>query len=123
PFPYTTRVRSETNRHAFNVGMSFGSQGMPRLERTPMPATTVLPDNNRNAGQVYAFDRWTVSPRAVIDSGVRLDYVDYLPSEAVLWSPVVSVELTPWSDEGPTAIRVAASSRRDVPGAAEFTPP
>lgn len=116
-------VARSTNTHAFNIGMSYGSQGMPRLERTPMPVTSVVPEQNRNAGQVYAFDRWTVSPRAVIDSGVRLDYVDYLPDEAVLWSPVLSLEMTPWSDGGPTAIRVAASSRRDVPGSAEFMPP
>ena len=116
-------VARSTNTHAFNIGMSFGSQGMPRLERAPMPVTSVVPEQNRNAGQVYAFDRWTISPRAVIDSGVRVDYVDYLPDEAVLWSPVLSLEMTPWSDGGPTAIRVAASSRRDVPGSAEFTPP
>jgi len=116
-------VARSTNTHAFNIGMSYGSQGMPRIERSPMPVTSVVPEQNRNAGQIYAFDRWTVSPRAVIDSGVRLDYVDYLPDEAVLWSPVLSLEMTPWSDGGPTAIRVAASSRRDVPGSAEFTPP
>lgn len=116
-------VARSTNTHAFNIGMSYGSQGMPRLERAPMPVTSVVPEQTRNAGQVYAFDRWTVSPRAVIDSGVRLDYVDYLPDEAVLWSPVLSVEMTPWADGGPTSIRVAASSRRDVPGSAEFTPP
>lgn len=113
-------VARSTNTHAFNVGMTYGSQGMPRLERTPVPATAVIPDRTRNAGQVYAFDRWTVSPHAVLDGGVRVDYVDYLPDEAVLWSPVLSLELTPWGDR--TAFKVAASSRRDVPGAAEFTP-
>jgi len=113
-------VARSTNTHAFNVGMTYGSQGMPRLERTPVPATAVMPERSRHAGQVYAFDRWTMSPHAVVDGGVRVDYVDYLPHEAVLWSPVVSLELTPW--ENGTAFKVAASSRRDVPGAAEFTP-
>lgn len=116
-------VARSTNTHAFNIGMSYGSQGVPRLERAPVPATTVVPERNRNAGQLYAFDRWTVSRRAVIDSGIRLDYVDYLPAEAVLWSQVLSLEMTPWADGGATAVRVAASSRRDVPGSAEFTPP
>jgi len=116
-------VAKGTNTHAFNIGMSFGSQGMPASDRGPMPATAVIPDRTRNAGQVYAFDRWRVSPLLLVDYGARVDYFDYLSREAVLWSPVAAVEITPWGEKAPTSIRIAASSRRDAPGSAEFTPP
>jgi hypothetical protein len=41
----------------------------------------------------------------------------------VLWSPVATLEITPWGDGSPTTIKVSGSSRRDAPGSAEFTPP
>jgi hypothetical protein len=116
-------VAKNTNTHAFNIGMSYGSQGIPASERTPMPMASVLPDNTRNAGQLYAFDRWRVSPTVLVDAGARIDYYDYLTRKSVLWSPVATLEITPWGDDAPTAIKVSASSRRDAPGSAEFTPP
>ena len=116
-------VARSTNTHAFNIGMSYGSQGIPVSERTPMPMASVLPDRTRNGGQLYAFDRWRISPAVLVDYGTRLDYYDYLPSEDLLWSPVASLEITPWGEKSATSIRVAASSRRDAPGSAEFTPP
>ena len=116
-------VARQTNTHAFNVGMSFGSQGIPASDSTPMPMASVLPDHTRNAGQIYAFDRWRVSPTVLIDAGTRIDYYDYLTAKSVLWSPVATLEITPWGDRAPTAIKVSASSRRDAPGSAEFTPP
>jgi hypothetical protein len=116
-------VARSDNTHAFTLGMSYGSQGMPTRERTPVPVTSVLTDRTRNSGQVYAFDRWRVSPTLMVDYGTRVDYYDYLSDRAVLWSPVASFELTPGGESAPTSIRVAASSRRDAPGSAEFTPP
>ncbi|MEX2273890.1 MAG: TonB-dependent receptor [Vicinamibacterales bacterium] len=116
-------VATSTNTHAFNVGMSYGSQGMPAGDRTPMPVSAVFTDRTRNAGQLYAFDRWRMSPVLLVDYGTRVDYFDYLPARAVLWSPVLSVELTPWGEHSPTSFTLAASSRRDAPGSAEFTPP
>lgn len=116
-------VAKSTNTHAFNVGMSFGSQGMPASDRGPMPVTAVIPDRARNAGQIYAFDRWRISPAVLVDYGTRVDYFDYLAADGMLWSPVAAIELTPWGDKSPTSITIAASSRRDAPGSAEFTPP
>lgn len=116
-------VARADNTHAFTIGMTYGSQGIPAVERTPVPVNSVLTDRTRNAGQVYAFDRWRLSPSMLVDYGTRVDYYDYLADKAVLWSPVVRLELTPGGEAAPTAIRLAASSRRDAPGSAEFTPP
>jgi hypothetical protein len=116
-------VAKSSNTHAFNVGMTYGSQGIPAGDRTPVPVTAVFSDGARNAGQIYAFDRWRLSPMLLVDYGTRVDYFDYLPSHAVLWSPVMSVELTPWGEASSTSIKLTASSRRDAPGSAEFTPP
>ncbi|MDQ3171140.1 MAG: carboxypeptidase-like regulatory domain-containing protein [Acidobacteriota bacterium] len=117
---YVTRA---DNTHAFTLGMSYGSQGIPTRERTPVPVATVLTDRTRNSGQIYAFDRWRVSPSVVLDYGTRVDYYDYLTDKSVLWSPIASFEITPGGETAPTSFRVAASSRRDAPGSAEFTPP
>ena len=116
-------VAKSTNTHAFNIGMSYGSQGIPASDRSPMSVAAVLPDRTRNAGQLYAFDRWRIAPTVLVDVGTRIDYYDYLPSKDVLWSPVATLEITPWGAGSPTTIKVSASSRRDVPGSAEFTPP
>jgi hypothetical protein len=116
-------VARSTNTHAFNVGMSFGSQGLPPGDRAPMPVAAVFNDRTRNAGQLHAFDRWRMSPMLLVDYGTRVDYYDYLSSRSVLWSPVLSVEVTPWGEGSGTSFRIAASSRRDAPGSAEFTPP
>ena len=116
-------VARPDNTHAFTLGMSYGSQGIPTVERAPVPVSSVLTDRTRNAGQIYAFDRWRLSPEMLVDYGTRVDYYDYLDDKAVLWSPIVRLELTPGGEAAPTAIRVSASSRRDAPGSAEFTPP
>lgn len=116
-------VARSTNTHAFNVGMAYGSQGMPASDRGPMSVAAVLSDRTRNAGQMYAFDRWRVSPAVLLDVGTRVDYFDYLASDAVLWSPMASLELTPFGAGAPTSLKLAASIRRDAPGSAEFTPP
>ena len=116
-------VARTDNTHAFTLGMSYGSQGIPTRDRAPVPVTAVLTDRTRNSGQVYAFDRWRLSPSVLLDYGTRVDYYDYLADQSVLWSPVASLELTPWGEAAATSFRVAASSRRDAPGSAEFTPP
>lgn len=116
-------VARPDNTHAFTLGMSYGSQGIPTVERAPVPVSSVLTDRTRNAGQIYAFDRWRLSPAMLVDYGTRVDYYDYLGGKTLLWSPIVRLELTPGGEAAPTAIRVSASSRRDAPGSAEFTPP
>lgn len=116
-------VAKSTNTHAFNLGMSYGSQGIPAGEHTPLPVTSVFTDRTRNAGEIYAFDRWRMSPLLLVDYGTRVDYFDYLPANAVLWSPILSIEVTPWGEDSATSLKMSASSRRDAPGSAEFTPP
>ncbi|MDQ3070017.1 MAG: TonB-dependent receptor [Acidobacteriota bacterium] len=116
-------VTKPKRAHAFNIGMSYGSQGMPAVERGPMPVTSMLADRSRNAGQLYAFDRWRLTPAVLVDYGTRVDYYDYLPDASVLWSPMVAVELTPRGEGGSTTVKLAATTRRDAPGSAEFAPP
>ena len=116
-------VAKNTNTHAFNLGMSFGSQGISTPGGSPIASAAVLPDRGRNGGQLYAFDRWRISQAVLLDVGTRVDYYNYLSGRNVLLSPVASLEVSPWGSDLPTTIKVAASSRRDAPGSAEFTPP
>jgi hypothetical protein len=75
-------VAKSSNTHAFNVGMTYGSQGIPAGARTPIPVTALFSDGARNAGQIYAFDRWRLSPMLLVDYGTRIDYWTMVASAA-----------------------------------------
>lgn len=108
--------------HRYEAGMTYGTQwSLGRsLGQNGLPAP-VLSDGGRNAGGVYAYDEWALSPRVTVNYGAKLARYDYLADRS-LFSPRASVTLTPTSDESFT-MRAAVSRRLTAPGAEEFMPP
>ena len=104
--------------HRYEAGMTYGTQWS--FGRNGLPAP-VLSDGGRNAGGVYAYDEWVLSPRVTLNYGAKLARYDYLADRS-LFSPRASVTLTPTSDESFT-LRAAVSRRLTAPGAEEFMPP
>jgi hypothetical protein len=74
---------------------------------------------SRNAGAVYAFETFTITPSISVTYGARYAQYDYLRNRSLL-SPRVEVTTTPAEH-----LRVSAqiSRRALAPGAEEFLPP
>ena len=104
--------------HRYETGMTYGTQWS--LGRNGLSAP-VLFEGGRNAGGVYAYDEWTLSPKVTLNYGAKFARYDYLADRS-LFSPRASVTLTPTSDESFT-LRAAVSRRLTAPGAEEFMPP
>jgi hypothetical protein len=104
----------DSARHAYELGLSYSTQ---RYDGGNAAALAAIRDSARNAGTVYGYDQWTVSPRLVLGYGTEFARYDYLNGSG-LWSPRVSVTVPL------DAIRVKAlvSQREVVPGAEEFAP-
>jgi hypothetical protein len=104
--------------HQVRAGMSYAMQ---RYLGGNADALAALADGRRNAGEVYAFDNWTVASHLDVSYGVRYARYDYLANETLL-SPKASVTVTPLP--GATLrVRGAISHREIAPGAEEFLPP
>ncbi len=108
--------RAPGTNHAFDVGLSYGTQ---RYDGGNPSALAAVTEGARNVGTVHVSDRWIVAPRAVLEYGGRYAWYDYL-DDRVLFSPDVAVTLTPFAR---THVRVGAAQRVLAPGAEEFMPP
>ena len=110
---YTTRAPA---RHAYDLGWSYSAQRYDGGSFAPM--TQASADGSRNAGAVYAFDTFAVTPAVTLTYGGSYARYDYLEGKSLL-SPRASVTVEPIDH-----FRVSASvSRRAVaPGAEEFMP-
>ena len=110
---YATRAPA---RHHYDVGLSYATQ---RYDGGNPAALRDVTDGSRNAGALYGFDTWTVSPGFTVAYGTRYARYDYLENKNLL-SPRVSMTLAPGDH-----FRVNASvARRSIaPGAEEFLPP
>ena len=104
----------ESTSHAYDVGLTYSTQ---RYSGGNVAALAAMPDSARNAGTVYGYDQWTISPKLILGYGAALARYDYL-SGAGVWSPRVSV-MVPLNGLRITAV---ASQRSVVPGAEEFEP-
>jgi hypothetical protein len=104
----------ESARHAYELGMSYSTQ---RYDGGNATALGAIRDNARNAGSIYGFDQWTLSPRLVLGYGTGYARYDYLGGSGV-WSPRVTVTVPL---DG-FRLKALASSRALVPGAEEFAP-
>lgn len=102
--------------HAFDLGGTFGAQqysgGNPAV-------LAVRSDGTRQAGTIYAFDNWAISPGVHLSYGAQMSRYDYV-SRDELWSPRVglSVDLA----RG-TRVRASVAQHMRAPGAEEFLPP
>lgn len=91
---------------------------MQRYDGGDPTALVAVADGSRNAGEVFAYDRWTLRPGVTLQYGARYARYDYLEDDA-LFSPRVGVTIGP--AEG-VRLRVTASRREIAPGAEEFVP-
>lgn len=103
-------------RRARDIGMSYSTQ---RYEGGNPLALRAVSEGTRNAGSIYAFETFTLTPTLAIAYGGRYERFDYL-DERNLLSPRAEVTLNPLAH---TRVAVALSSRADAPGAQEFLPP
>ena len=73
--------------HGLNFGLTYSRQdyagGNPA-------ALTAVADSSRNVGEVYAFDKWAVSPHLTLEYGTRYAHYDYLQRSDLL-SPRAAV--------------------------------
>ncbi|HVQ13406.1 MAG TPA: TonB-dependent receptor [Vicinamibacterales bacterium] len=104
--------------HSYRAGMSYAMQ---RYLGGNADALAAMADGRRNAGEMYAFDRWAIASRLDVSYGARYARYDYLSHET-LFSPKASVTLTPLP-RGSLRLRGTVSRREIAPGAQEFLLP
>ena len=105
----------EGSRHAYEVGMSYSTQ---RYDGGNAEALAAVSDGARNATDIYAFDRWKVTPKLSLGYGARYSHYEYVNDEGWL-SPRVGVILSPVDR---LRVHVLAARRMVAPGAEEFVP-
>jgi hypothetical protein len=108
-------VRRARTAHQYEAGLLYSMQ---RYDGANPVALAAVADNNRSAGAVYAYDRWTVKPGLTFQYGARYARYDYL-TDGTLLSPRVAVTIAPTDV---LRLRVTASRRESAPGAEEFEP-
>jgi hypothetical protein len=104
--------------HNYRAGLSYAMQ---RYFGGNADALAAMADGRRNAGEMYAFDRWTLNPRLDISYGARYARYDYLAHET-LFSPKASVTVAPLPERS-LRLRGTLSRREIAPGAEEFLLP
>jgi hypothetical protein len=104
------------NRHQYDLGISYATQ---RYDGGNPAALRDVTDGSRNAGAIYGFDTWTLSPELAVTYGTRYARYDYLEHQNLI-SPRLSVTVS----AGDHLRMTTTASRRSVaPGAEEFLPP
>jgi len=109
---YTTRAPA---RHRYDIGLSYSTQ---RYEGGNFAALRDVADGTRNAGALYAFDTFSITPVVTLTYGGRYSRYDYLEGRS-LFSPRVALTVEP-ADH--FRVSTILSSRALAPGAEEFMP-
>ncbi len=109
---YTTRAPA---RHRYDIGLSYSTQ---RYEGGNVATLRDVTEGSRNAGAVYAFDTFSISPILTLTYGGRYARYDYLEGGSLI-SPRVALTLQP-ADH--FRVSTMMSSRAMAPGAEEFMP-
>ena len=99
--------------HAYRFGLSYSAQDYLGGNPAALAAAT---DGSRNVGDVYAFDRWTLTSRFSVEYGGRYGRYDYLPERGI-FSPRVGFTIEPVKN---TRVSAIMAQRMVVPGAEEF---
>jgi hypothetical protein len=109
---YTTRVPA---RHRYELGWSYSTQ---RYDGGNVAALSGLTDGSRNAGMVFGFDTFSISPTVTLTYGGRYARYDYLDQRSLL-SPRATLTVEPVDH-----FRVSGVLSRlaVAPGAEEFMP-
>ena len=98
--------------HSYNLGLAYSTQEYLGGNPSALAAVT---DGSRNVGELYAFDRWTITPVVTVEYGGRYSHYDYLRDRGLV-SPRFGMTLD--GDIG--RLRGTVSQRMVVPGAEEF---
>jgi hypothetical protein len=109
---YTTRAPA---RHRYDLGLSYSTQ---HYEAGSVVALQGVAEAGRNAGAVYGFDTFSVTPRVTLTYGGRYARYDYLEGRG-LASPRVALTVEPVDH---FRISTMLSHRATAPGAEEFMP-
>lgn len=110
--------RPDDGAHQYEAGFSYSMQ---RYMGGNGDALFAMRDGSRNAGAVYAYDRWDMSPRLSVGYGGRYARYDYLPDRS-LFSPRANVTVQPLGRDS-LKLRASVSHRETAPGEQEFLPP
>jgi len=110
---YVTRAPA---RHLYDVGLSYSTQ---RYNGGNPAAFHDVGDTSRNAGTLYGFDTFKLTPALALSYGGRYARYDYLEGRSLV-SPRVGLTLSALPH-----LRISGllSSRAVAPGAEEFLPP
>jgi hypothetical protein len=109
---YTTRAPA---RHRYDLGLSYSTQ---RYDGGNFATLRDVTDGSRNAGAIYAFDTFSISPSLTLTYGSRYARYDYLEGGSLL-SPRVALTVAPAEH---FRVSTMLSSRAVAPGAEEFIP-
>ena len=109
---YTTRAPA---RHRYDIGLSYSAQ---RYDSGDFSGAQGVADGSRNAGALYAFDTYSITPEVTLTYGGRYARYDYLDGES-LFSPRVALTVEPMEH---FRISGVLSRRAVAPGAEEFMP-
>lgn len=110
---YATRAPA---RHRYEVGLSYGTQ---RYDGGNPAALRDVTDGSRNAGALYGFDTFAITPAISLTYGGRYARYDYLEGRSLI-SPRVALTLVPGEH---FRIKTLVSRRALAPGAEEFLLP
>ncbi len=102
--------------HSYDLGLTYSTQ---EYQGGNPLALAAVSDGNRNVGEIYALDRWTVGEGVTVEYGGRYARYDYLVQPG-LFSPRVGVSLEPTKTTRVTAV---LAQRMIAPGAEEFLAP
>jgi hypothetical protein len=109
---YATRAPAT---HRYDFGFSYAAQRYGGADFVPLQSVT---DGSRNAGMMYGFDTYSITPIVTLTYGARYAHYDYLANGGLM-SPRVSLTVEP-ADH--FRISTMLSSRAAAPGAEEFLP-
>jgi hypothetical protein len=99
--------------HVYRFGYSYSAQDYVGGNLAALAAAT---DGSRNVGELFALDRWTISPAIAVEYGARYGRYDYLRPGG-LFSPRVGLTVEPLKN---TRVSATVAQRMVAPGAEEF---
>jgi hypothetical protein len=110
---FQSRGSGVETAHVYRFGYSYSAQDY--LGGNPA-ALKAAADGSRNVGELFALDRWSITPALSVEYGGRYGRYDYLRPGG-LFSPKVGVMVEPLKN---TRISATVAQRMLAPGAEEF---
>ena len=109
-------VSKGDSSHSYTFGLSYANQ---EYQGGNPAALAAIRDGNRNAGELYAFDRWAAARWLVLDYGARYARYGYIDENRGFMSPRLGITLEPYKG---TRLSTVVVQRMVAPGAEEFLP-